>query len=122
MYVLALVIIEQIFTFIRKTYKTFCRNDTFDIKTFISEQLEKISKYYRDLDNCSFKFEIFPLCEKIAFVRPMLKKRQSSRYFKFISALIQHFVFVQNNGVCLLTAVAETFEQLSLFISLPICV
>ena len=54
--------------------ETFCRNDAFDIKTFDSEQLEKIAEYFCDLVNCSFKSGVFPECEKIAFVRPMLKK------------------------------------------------
>ena len=74
MYVLAPVTIEQIFTFIKKMNKTFCRNDAFDIKTFDSEQLEKIAEYFCDLVNCSFKSGVFPECEKLAFVRPMLKK------------------------------------------------
>ena len=74
MYVLAPVTIEQTFTFIKKNNKTVSRNDAFDMKTFDSEQLEKLAEYYCDLVNCSFKFGIFPECEKIAFVRPMFKK------------------------------------------------
>ena len=74
MYVLAPVTIEQTFTFIKKIIETFCRNDAFDIKTFDSEQFEKKVEYYCDLVNCSFKTRIFPEREKIAFVRPMLKK------------------------------------------------
>ena len=54
MYVLAHVTVEQIFTFIKKINKTFCRNDAFDLKTFDSEQLEKLAEYYCDLVNCSF--------------------------------------------------------------------
>ena len=52
----------------------FCRNDAFDIKTFVSEQLEKKAEYYCDLVYCSFKSGIFPECENIAFLSPMLKK------------------------------------------------
>ena len=55
MYVLAPVTIEQIFTFIKKMNKTFCRNDAFDIKTFDSEQLEKLAEYCCDLVKWSFK-------------------------------------------------------------------
>ena len=57
-------------------YKTLCRNDAFDIKTSDLEQFEKIAEYYRDLVKCYFKSGIFPECEKIVFIRPMLKKRQ----------------------------------------------
>ena len=56
--------------------KSFCRNDAFDLKTFDSEQLEKIPEYYCDVVKCSFKSRICPEHEKIAFARPMLKKRQ----------------------------------------------
>ena len=37
MYVLAPVSVRQIFTFMKKMNKTFCRNDVFDIKTFDSD-------------------------------------------------------------------------------------
>ena len=53
--------------------KTFCRNDAFDIKTFNSDQLEKIAEYYCDLVNYSFKSGIFPECENNTFVRPIIK-------------------------------------------------
>ena len=65
MYVLEPVTIKQIFTFIKKMNKTFCRNDAFDIKTFDSEQLEKIAEYFCDLNICSFKSGVFPECEKL---------------------------------------------------------
>ena len=58
--------------------KTFCRNNAFDIKTSDSEQLEKIAEYCCDLVKCSFKSGIFPECEKLTFVRPMLKKYTDS--------------------------------------------
>ena len=64
MYVLAPVTIEQLFTFIKKITKTFCRNDAFDIKIFDYEQLDKIVEYYYDLVKCSFKSGIFPECKK----------------------------------------------------------
>ena len=64
MYVIAPVTIEQIITFIKKMNKTFCRNDTFDMKTFDSEQFEKLAECYCDLFTCSFESEIFPRCEK----------------------------------------------------------
>ena len=54
--------------------QTFYRNDSFEMKTFDSEQVEKLSEYYCDLVNCSFKSGIFPECKKIAFVPSMLKK------------------------------------------------
>ena len=54
--------------------KTFCRSDEFDIKTFDSEHLEKLTEYYCNLVNCSFKSGIFSECEKTAFVWPMPKK------------------------------------------------
>ena len=102
MYVLVPVTIEQRFTF--------CRNDAIDIKTFDSKQLEKLAEYYCHLIYCSFNSVTFPEYEKIVFVRSLLKKRQWSRYFKFISTLIQFIVYVESNGVWLLTAVAEAFK------------
>ena len=65
MCVLAPVTIEQIFTFIKKMYKTFCRNDAFDIKIFDSKQLEKLAENYCNLVNLSFKSGIFPEREKM---------------------------------------------------------
>ena len=76
MYKLRPVTFEQIFTFIIEKNKTFCRNNAIGIKTFDLEHLEKPAEYYFDLVNCSFKYEFFPPYEKIAFVRPMPKKRQ----------------------------------------------
>ena len=54
--------------------KIFCPNDAFDTKTFESEQLEKLVKYYCDLVKYFFKSGYFPEFEKNASVRPMLKK------------------------------------------------
>ena len=53
----------------------FCPNDAFSIKTFDSEQLEKLTDNYRDLVICPFKSGTFPECEKIALVISMLKKK-----------------------------------------------
>ena len=47
---------------------------------------------------------------KSCFCSVNAEERQWSRYFKFISALIHYFIFVQSNGVYLLTALAESFE------------
>ena len=44
--------------------KIVCRNDVVDIKSFDSEQLEKLAEYYCDLVNCSFQSGTFPECEK----------------------------------------------------------
>ena len=74
MYVLVPVTIEQIFTFIIKMKKTFCRNDALDTKTYVSEQTEKVAEYYCDFVNCSFKSGVFSECEKIGFVGPIVKK------------------------------------------------
>ena len=49
LYLLAPVTIEQIFTFIINNNKTFCQKDTFGLKTFDSEHLEKTAEY-----NCDF--------------------------------------------------------------------
>ena len=76
MYVLAPVTIEQIFTFTKKIIKTICQNDAFDIKIFVSDQLEKLTDYYCNIVHCSLKSQLFSEFEKIAFVRPMLKKKQ----------------------------------------------
>ena len=59
MYVLALVTIKLIFTFIKEMDKNFCRNDEFDIKTLDSEQFEKLAEYYFDFVNCYFKSGLF---------------------------------------------------------------
>ena len=69
--VLAPVTNEQKFTFIKKMNEFFCRNDSFGIKTFDSEHLEKIAEYCCDLVIRSFKSGTFSECEKIAFVRPI---------------------------------------------------
>ena len=87
MYVLAQVTIEQVFTFIKKMIKTFCLNDAFDIKTFDSGIKKKIAEYFCDFVNCFFESGVFPKCEKIAFVRPMLKKESDSDVLNSYQAL-----------------------------------
>ena len=81
LHVLAPVTLEQIFTFNKKCIKFFCRNDEFDVKTFDSDQLEKLGEYFCDIVNCSFKSRVFPECEKNAYVRPMLKKKTVIQIF-----------------------------------------
>ena len=47
--------------------KNFCQNDAFDIKTFDSEQIDKIAVDFCDLFNCSLISGVFPECEKKSF-------------------------------------------------------
>ena len=49
-------------------------NDSFDISKFKPEQLQKLSFHFCEIINSSFKNGTFPECEKMAYVRPMIKK------------------------------------------------
>ena len=78
MNILSPVTTHEVLKYMGRMNKTFCSNDSFDIRKFESSQLKPLATYLCDIVNCSFKNGIFPECEKMAYVRPMVKKDNDS--------------------------------------------
>jgi len=68
------VCINEIYKILRKTNKTFCDNDPFDLKIFDFEEVSgPLASYFCAIVNSSFGSGIFPESEKFSLVRPLLK-------------------------------------------------
>ena len=104
MNILAPVTIEKISTYVSKMNKTYCSNDSFDITTFKPEQMRSVASYLCEIVNSSFRSGKFPECEKIAYIRPMIKKDNDPDLLKsyrplyntsFLSKLLEYACFQQ---------------------------
>ena len=97
--ILAPVTVENVCSYVSKMNKTYCFNDTFDISLFEPEQIQKLALYFCEIINNSFGSGIFPECEKMAYVRPMIKKDSDQDLMKsyrplyntsFLSKLLEY--------------------------------
>ena len=66
--------LADMMTLIRKSKKTFCDNDPFDLRLFEFDEIcEPLAQYFCGIVNHSFDSGLFPVSEKFAVVRPLIK-------------------------------------------------
>ena len=66
--------LDDMMTLIKKSNKTFCDNDPFDLKLFEFDEIcEPLAQYFCEIVNHSFDSGSFPVSEKFAVVRPLIK-------------------------------------------------